>query len=305
MNRNPTSYRPPLFPQLGPHVGTMAQSTGYRPPYIHIAADGRYYYAPTPQHAGYASLPSPPRTNSSHSHYGPGMVQPEQPGSRRVSFQSDHSTSNPLPVSQSLDDLNSQNQLYLPFSAPPNNSLYAFNPSSYGQPASYPGMAHPDHNIPQYPPNDAPSLPESQPPPARAKRKRARSSPDPQPNPRKKKVVPRSDEQPVASSSRVTLDTPSPREPSPSTTRKKAGKPQTAVSTPSRTLRVIVDESAPKAQEKDAERKRKERKELKDWLKYIDELFPGPRLVHRLKILDRGKPKVGFIRTNTVLTPEP
>jgi hypothetical protein len=70
-------------------------------------------------------------------------------------------------------------------------------------------------------------------------------------------------------------------------------------------LRVIVDESAPKAQIKDANRKHDDRIELRDWLDRVDEWIAGPSRRTHLDILDRSERKVRFIRTDTILTPNP
>lgn len=231
MNGNHTPYHY-ISPQSAPQFGTTMQFPTYQQQYNHRANHGRHSstqpYAPTPQPAGYGNLPSPPRTNSSHSHYGPGLVQPEQPPSRRVSFQSDRSSPNPLPAPQPRSDINLQSQIHHDFLAPPpNNFIYPFTgPSPYGQSTSYLAMAPPDQPIYPNPPNNDPSFPKSR-PSVQVKRKRVRgsSSPDPQPN-QKRKSISSSSQQPVASSSRVTLDAPSPR-----TTRKKRDKHQTPVST--------------------------------------------------------------------------
>lgn len=300
-NRNSVSYHTIPFPQPALH-GTTMQPTGYQ---HHYFSDGRHLFmqphAPIPQHAGYACLPSPPRSDSSHSHYGTGLVQHEQPMPHRVSVQPNRSAPNPPPVAQPHSNTNSQAQIPTPFSAPSDNPDYTFNPSSYGQSASYLGITPPDQRVPSYPPNNGLSFPEPQ-PPAQLKRKRARGSPGVQSGREKRKRDSRSNEPPVASSSRVTLDEPPPQEPSAPTARKKGRKPQTEVNIPARPMWTIIDEFAPKAQKKDADRKHNDRIRLRHWLDAIDNLLGKPIVGHELKILDKSECRVETIRMDILLT---
>ena len=224
MDATPTYY---CFYRLVPQ---MAQSTNHQQPYID---DGQYSFmqphAPIPLPPGYLGLPSPPRTSSSHSHYGTSVMQPEDPASRRVSFQSNRSTPNPPPATLTYNDINSHPQLYSP-SSPANIPIYPSGPSPSGHPSSYFEISPPDQHTPPDLPNDGLSPSESRPPPQR-KRKRAEGSPDLQPSQQKRKTIARSDQLPVASGSRVTLDTSS-QEHSPPTSRRKGSNPQTKVGTP-------------------------------------------------------------------------
>ena len=199
---------------------------------IHHPGDGgnplTQTYAPTPRPAGHPSLPSPPRTDSSHSQRRTDLIQtqPDQSTSRRVSFQSNRSSPNPFPVAQPHGNAITQPQNPF-FPAPPNNPSYS-NPQSNDQLQPFLGIAPPDQPILPYSPYEGLPSPEAQ-PSAQAKRKRARYSPEIESHRQKRQCVSPPNQQPVASSSRVTLDTPSRQ-----TTRKKSTippKPQTTVST--------------------------------------------------------------------------
>lgn len=200
-------------------------------------------HSPTPrQPTGLAQLPSPPRTSSSHSHPGTSLMQPDQPNmSRRVScpfHQHNRNTSDPIPFTGAYSDGDSPTEVHPSFPTPSNGSSEGSNQVSYPQLTSYLGAAppNPSGGVPYVEPQFSISS-------APGKRKReAQGSPDVQPNKsiRKRRKTSQTDAPPVASSSRHTLDTPSPQVPSsPKNNRRKAparGKnaiPQTPVSAPS------------------------------------------------------------------------
>ena len=310
MDGNNIPYQPSCFSHLVPqHVGSMSQSTSHQQHYIHHPGDVRHSFmqphAPTPQPAGYLFLPSPPRTSSSHSHSGTGLGQPDQPSSRRVSFQSNCSTP---PIPQHHSDPNLQPQNYSPYSPQSNGPYHPYNLSSYGQQPSYPGMPPHNQRFAPYPRNDGPSFSESQ-PLARGKRKRSQGSPDIQSSRGKRKPVSRSGQRPLASSSRVTLDTPLPQDPpsrktSPQPARKKArrlGQTEVSYHHPS-CSGVPFTNWHQKAQKKDADRKSNDRKERRKWLDKVLKELAKPIAAHELKILDASEHHVRFALTNAVLT---
>lgn len=253
-------------------------------------------HAPIPhQPTDYASLSSPPRSNSSYSNTGlspqrlghhmplPVVSQwPPPPG------RSSRSTSNATHPQSSAD---SQSPVYFPDAIAPGSSSQASHFASFAQPSSYSGETS---SYPPYPPNndpgDGPSFPVPQPapPPAPVKRKRTTlDHPDPQSDRQTQKRVRRSGEQSVASGSGVTLDMLRPQ----AARGNREGESQTIVSAPTQVLLTTADQCISKAQARDAERKKNERAELKGWFDRIAGLLPSSRSdpkPTRLHLLNRG-----------------
>lgn len=194
-------------------------------------------HAPIPhQPADFASLSSPPRSNSSYSHTRPSPQRFGQDMPLPTVYQwpsylgrSNRSTSNSTTGTYSYSNADSQSPAYSSDVVPSGNSSQASQFTSLAQLPSYSGETS---SYPLYPPNndpgDGPSfpVPHPAPPPAPAKGKGAsRIHPYPQSDRQTRKKASRSDEPPVASGSNVTLDTPSR-----TARRKQRDKPQTAVS---------------------------------------------------------------------------
>ena len=258
-------------------------------------------HAPIPhQPTDYASLPSPPRSNSSYSNTGlspqrlghhiplPVVTQwPPPPG------RSNRSASNSTHPHSSAD---SRSPVYFPDVIPPGSSSQASHFVSFAQLPSYSGetSSYPPY-LPNNDPGDGPSFPVPQPapPPAPAKRKRmALDHPNPQSDQQTQKRVRRSGEQSVASGSGVTSDMLRPRAPRGS----QDGESQTIVSVPNQALLITADRCISKAQARDAERKKNERAELKGWFERIANLFPSSRSdpkPTRLHLLNRGSYQPG------------
>jgi hypothetical protein len=262
---NHSTALPSNFPQMITQVSPATQSMGYQQHDNHHTGDVRHsflrFYSPTAQHPTVYPLPSPPRTNSSQSHPGTSLVPPSQPSPRRASIQWPihtgtpiSSPSNAIPFTQHHNDSGSQSQHYSTPSNPSNNSSLTSSLSSC-VPTSYPREAPHDQYDPYYHLNNDRPLPGPQfsAQPAQQKRKRATESHSPPPSQQKRRRVSPTYEQPFASSSRVTLDTPLPtsvprnvpRAPrrTPKVRRKTKTRdeeePLTPVSAPTQALRII------------------------------------------------------------------
>lgn len=312
VNRRRPSVPSPFYPM----IGGVTRPMGHQQDGQHV--DNRrpscpQLYSPTPQQYNYLSILSPTRSSSSYSPSEAGSGHFEQISAQGVSSAWPHvpydprnrHTSNPTPSTRPHSAVEPQSH-YPPFLPPSNQPP---NPAPHAQVPLYLGTVPSDHRISAYPPDDAPSFPEPQLPSqtARGKRKReTQSSPEPEPQPskRKRKRVPRFGEQPVASSSRVSPDTPSPQEPYPAARGKKR-KSDDPVSAPPQVLRAIIDRSASKAKEKDANRKKGDRKELGDLFCRIRDFLEIPEKSPQLQVLDRGESRARFTRMNPMLTRKP
>ena len=315
VNRSRPPVLSPFYP-INAQIGGVTRPAGHQ-------QDGRYVdnrrfscphlHSPTPQQHNCLPILSPTRSSPSYTPSEAGSGHFEQPSPQGVSSAWPHvpydlhnrHISNPTPSTRPHSAVEPQSQIYPPFLPSSNQPP---NPAPYTQVPPYLGSASSDHHVPAYPSDDAPSFPEPQLPTqtARGKRKReTQSSPEPEPQPskRKRKRVPRFGGQPVASSSRVTLDTPSPQEPH-LAARGKGRKSDDPVSAPTQVLRTIVNRSASKAKMKDANRKKEDRKELRDLFSRIRDSLEMPK-TPQLQVLNRGERRARFTRMNPVLTRKP
>jgi len=227
----------PFYPvePMEPQDNTTVQPPRHQQHVIPHPRDRRLSFqqvhAPIPHQPDFASLSSPPRSNSSYSHTRPSPQRLGQDMPLPTVYQwpsypgrSSRSTSNSTTGTYSYSNADPQDVV------PSGNSGQASQFTSMAQLPPYSGETS---SYSLYPPNndpgDGPSfpVPHPAPPPAPAKGKgTSRSHPYPQSDRQTRKKVSRSDEPPVASGSNVTLDTPSP----PTARRKQRDKPQTAVS---------------------------------------------------------------------------
>jgi hypothetical protein len=175
------------------------------------------FHMPTPRQAtNHVYNPSQTRSDSSISPSEAGSAHPERNWPRRVSIavpysQHSRSVSNPTPITRPNSNPELLSHMYPPALPPSNNPSQVPNFAPYSQSSLDVGNPSPTNYSPAYIPNGGPSFPEPQLPtqPTGTKRKRdSRSSPQPESGRRTKRRVAPSGEQPVASSSRVTLDTP-------------------------------------------------------------------------------------------------
>jgi hypothetical protein len=259
-------------------------------------------YSPTPQQPNNYLYPLSPRSSSAYSHPGASPLRLGRHASPPVSSQwspphglSNGGTSNPTPVIHPHNYADSQSPIYSPTVVSAGGSGQAPSPSSLVQLPSSLGETSPD----SYSSNGGPSFPVARTPrsaPGKGK-KAARDHPYPQSNRKTAKNVSPSNGPPVASTSRVTLDTSPPEA---HCTKRKGGTP---VSAPIEALRIIVDECIPKAHERDAQRKKKDRGNLREWFKEVARLLttqPPPKT--HLQILAGGKRKPRHAQRDLMLT---
>ena len=224
-------------------AGVTVQPASYQQYDTHYSSDRRTSFSqshsPTPpQPMTYPPLPSPPRSESSYSYSDPSLLPPGRPASLQAVCQidgqwhlphvpSNRSVSNPTPVTDSPPYAESQSPVHFPVPVPFGDPGQAPDPLSLVPSLSLGGAS--SYQPP--PPGSGPSFPEPQLPPqptparrngptkkkARAERnvsaeraKVIRNPPYPQSGRGMGKKSFPSDGQPVASSSRVTLDSPSP-----------------------------------------------------------------------------------------------
>ena len=224
VNRRRSSVPSPFY-RMDTQNGTAIQPVRHQQQYIQYS-DGRRaslthlnFHSPVPRQAtDYLSALSPTRSES-FSPSEAGSAHPES-SPQRVSFprprvpsdRSSRSGSNPVPVTRPNSHPQSLSQIYDPFFPPSINPSQPPILAPYAQPPWNVGGTSPTGYIHTSPPSSGPSFPEPQhlAQPTRPKRKReTQTSPSPQPHRSKRKKVLPAEEQPVASSSRVTLDTPS------------------------------------------------------------------------------------------------
>ena len=240
--RHPTAGSSPFY--VMPTQDTVVQPASYQPYDVQHSSDGRasfsQFHSPTPQPPiTYNPLSSSPRSDSSYSQHESSLLPPGGPASLQLNLQIDsqwhlphdtssHSASNPTPVTNSPHYADSQSPIRFPvpvyFDNPdgvPTPAPSAEPPSSLGEVSSYqptspylPGNG-PSFPVPQLPPQ--PAIAKGKAPTKRgaptdrnvSAEKKVRSPPYSRSERKTRKVSP-SDEQPVASSSRNTLDTPPP-----------------------------------------------------------------------------------------------
>ena len=198
----------PTNTQCGP---TPTQPPGHYPPGAHHRRSSlRQYHSPSPgQPTSYMYLPSPARSDTSYSPSETGSVHTDQPSFHFPIPQPSYHISNRRFSIRPLSNDGQHHQFYAPL---PSTSTQA--PDPYAQVPTHLGSAPPE--IPQYQINDFSQFLEPQfpPQPAQEERKRKhRGTPYPQTNRQKRTMALRHEEEPVASSSRVTLDAPSPLSP--------------------------------------------------------------------------------------------
>ncbi|KAF9789372.1 hypothetical protein BJ322DRAFT_531986 [Thelephora terrestris] len=259
----------PFYPTNAQDSRTLTQPVTHRRQEVEYSTRGDplpipQFHTPTPRQATNSLyIPSPTRSDSSSSPFEAGSAHPELNWPRRVSIavpylRHSRSISNPTPIARPNSNPELLSQMYPPALPSPNNPSQVPNFAPYSQSSLDVGNPSPTHYSPAYIPNGGPSFPEPQLPsqPTGTKRKRdSRSSPHPESGRQAKRRAVSSGEQPVASSSRVTLDTPQQNE-------RKA---------------------------KDSSRKRRDRSDLSGLMQQVDDLLtepPNVKLNERLKILD-------------------
>lgn len=271
-SQHPSDRRTP-FPQAG--LPTSHQSTHY----------------PTPQPPSGSDPPYP--------HSGSSTLRPRGPTStprhfRRVFPHSspDHGISNQTPGIHPHNYADPQPPACSRIGISPDGSSQTPNLASSTRLPSPLGEGPPHQYSHTYPLNCYPQSPAPEPSalPARPKGRKAMGHPHPYTQSGRKtgrKAAP-PDEPPVASSSRVTLD----MHPPP-VVRGGKRKTPTPVSPPAQALRTAVDQCTPRARERDAERKRGYRGDLKRWFGHIAGLLPPSQLRSdtRLKTLTRSEHK--------------
>jgi len=308
-------HRSSPFYQMPTRVDTMVQPTNYQSYDTQYPSEGQTSYpqdhSPSPsQPTNYPSLLTSPQSDPSYSHPIPNQLQSRQsipvPGDHQwppPHVPSNSTVPDPIPVAYHHNYADSQSQVYSPVVVSSGNSGQSSTPTSSTQPSSF-GEAPPYQPCPSYPPTDGPSFSVSHHSlPTRVKGKRAgRIHPYSDSGRKPGKKVSLSNERPVASSSRVTLDPPPP----PTAPRGKR-KHQTLVSVPDQALLIVVDLCISKAHERDAERKKGYRGALRDWFNRVDRLLQPSGLdsPSRLQILSRGKYKTRLTQTGMVLTGNP
>ena len=247
-SHHPATRSSPFYP-MPTRVDTMVQPTSYQSYDTQYSSEGRTSHSqdhsPSPsQPTSYPSLLTSPQSDPSYSYPAPNQLQPRQSMPLPADHQwppshvpSNRNVSDPTPVTYHHNYADSQSQIYSPVVVSSSNHSQASNPTSLTQPSSL-GEAPPYQHCPLYPPTDGPSFSVSQhSQPTRARGKRtARIHPYPESGRKTGKKVSPSSEQPVASSSRVTLDSPPP----PTAPRGKH-KHLTKVSALNQTLPIIVD----------------------------------------------------------------
>jgi len=308
---------------LPTHANTRVQTVSYQQHDIQYSSARRASFpqlqSPTPQQpTNFPFLPTPPRTNSAYSHPGTSPSQLGQHPSLPMSSQwppprdrSSSGASNSTPVTYPHSYADSQSPIYPPGVVSSGNPGQAPDPASSAQLPSSLG-AHPYQPVHPYLPTNNPPFPVSQPPPSPAPAKGkgvVRNHPYPQSGRQTRRISP-SEQPPVASSSRTTLDMSPPE--SPRASRDKKGEDRTLVSAPTRTL-WITNDQATQEKKLDAKRKRVYRGTQKSLSDRIDDLLArlepdspskpsSPMKMTHLKRLARGNRRSGFTRTHIMLT---
>jgi len=246
--RHHTAGSSPFYAMM-PQVSTLIQPASYQPRDIRYSGARRtsspQLYSPTPQQpVGYPPLPSPPRSNSSYSHSHTSPLQPGQTRPLPVNSQwpppydpPNRSTSNPTPVTHPHNDANPQSPIYPPDVVSSGNSSQASNPTPFALLPPYLGEALPYQPTTLNPPNNGPTFPVPQLPPHPAPvggNGAIRNHHYPQSGRQTGRRVSSSDDSPMASSSRVTLD------PTHPATRRRKRPTQTPVSALTKVLQTDV-----------------------------------------------------------------
>ena len=297
-----TTRSSPFYP-MPTRVDTMVQPANYQPYDTQYSTEGRASYSqdhsPSPsQPTNYPSLLTPTRSDPSYSHPVSNQQQSRQSMPLPVDHQwppphvpSNRSVSDPTSAAYNHNYADSPTHIYSPVVASSGNPGRASDPTSLTQRPPSLGEVPPYQSCPPYPPTDGPSFSvPQQSQPTRVKGKKvAQFHPYPESGRKTGKKVFPSDAQPVASSSRVTLDPPPP----PTAPRGKS-KHQTQVSAPNQAMPIVVDLCIPKAHERDAERKKEYRGGLRDWFNHVAGLLPSSKSgsLSRLQILGKGKSKI-------------
>lgn len=244
-NHQPATRSSPFYP-LPTQIDTTVQPINYQSYDAQYSSGGQTSYSqdhsPSPsQPTSYTSLLTPPQSDPyPHPTLNPPTTRQSAPLSANHQWPSAHATSNRSvsdPTTYHHNYPDPQSQIYSPVVVSSGNPGQASDPTSLTRQPSSLGETSPYQPYPQYPPTDDPSFSisrRSQPTQAKGKGT-IRIHPYPVSGRKTGKKVSLSDEQPVASSSRVTLDSPPPPT-APSGKRKE----QTKVSAPNRARRLVL-----------------------------------------------------------------
>jgi len=221
-SHHPTTRSSPFYP-LPTQIDTTVQPISYQYDAQYSSGGQTSYsqdHSPSPsQPPNYTSLLTSPQSDPSYSHHAANPPTSRQSVPLPVSHQwppahatSNRSVSDPTSVMYHHNYVDPQSQVYPPVAVSSRNPGQVSSSTSSTQQSSSLGEAPPYQPYPQYPSTDGPAFSISQPSqPTRAKGKgAARINPYPMSGRKTGKKVSTSDEQPVASSSRVTLDPPPP-----------------------------------------------------------------------------------------------